>query len=107
MIALVRFNPLSEDGKSRIEYGNQRDLMPLKRAVFDERGKKNMVYVDYIFEPNKDYAVTRENIIKELSEVWMNPRIKTESDWQSKKVEEWVLVDGILKQQPYWVKQGK
>jgi hypothetical protein len=97
MIALVRRATLEADNKARIEYGLMSNLQPAFKFVKDSAGQRHKVYVDYIFDVNNDHAVTRRGIKTGLEKEWANPRFKTESDWQNKKVEEFVLVDGSNK----------
>lgn len=94
-VALIRYEDLVEKNKSLIEYGQEAKLFPAKKVVFDKYGKKRTELIDFVVDCSKDHAITREKIVEKIGEKFLNPRVKTEADWQKKQVDEFVEVDGI------------
>lgn len=94
MVAVIGLEDLELNKRARIEYGVENQLEPMKKVTHDKYGVKHTDYVDYVFDVATDHAVTRQRIKEELELSYLNPRFETEADWQNRKVDEFVLVDG-------------
>lgn len=96
MVAVIRRDALVLNGIAKIEYGLVSNLKPLKKTVYDAKGNKRVEEVDFCVDTHNDHVITRQRISNEIGKVFKNVRFKTDSDWQTKKVDEFALVDGLI-----------